>query len=97
MDAAKESYCAQPKTLLPANSDESLALLLLACTLTPSAVFGHGYIVNPEMTWVVNPFYDKKPLQHSTTPAPHLAGTLSTFTPIFGTSSTATPHTRTFL
>ncbi|ETO71194.1 hypothetical protein F444_12377 [Phytophthora nicotianae P1976] len=38
---------------------KTLLLLLLACTLTPSAVFGHGYIVNPEMTWVVNPFYDK--------------------------------------
>ncbi|KAG2814281.1 hypothetical protein PC111_g14055 [Phytophthora cactorum] len=38
---------------------KALLLLLLACTLTPSAVFGHGYIVNPEMTWVVNPFYDK--------------------------------------
>ncbi|KAG4246397.1 hypothetical protein PC116_g5817 [Phytophthora cactorum] len=38
---------------------KALLLLLLTCTLAPSAVLGHGYIVSPEMAWVVNPFYDK--------------------------------------
>ncbi|KAF4317863.1 hypothetical protein BBI17_009298 [Phytophthora kernoviae] len=34
-------------------------VLLLACMLTPNIVTGHGFIVTPELTWVVNPFYDK--------------------------------------
>ncbi|KAG7390469.1 hypothetical protein PHYBOEH_007029 [Phytophthora boehmeriae] len=32
---------------------------LLVCMLTPNIVTGHGFIVDPELTWVVNPFYDK--------------------------------------
>ncbi|RLN58248.1 hypothetical protein BBJ29_006928 [Phytophthora kernoviae] len=32
---------------------------LLVCMLIPNIVTGHGFIVTPELTWVVNPFYDK--------------------------------------
>ncbi|RLN58255.1 hypothetical protein BBJ29_006929 [Phytophthora kernoviae] len=34
-------------------------VLLLARMLIPNIVTGHGFIVTPELTWVVNPFYDK--------------------------------------
>ncbi|KAL3664683.1 hypothetical protein V7S43_010432 [Phytophthora oleae] len=34
-------------------------IALLGCMLTPNVVTGHGFIVTPDLTWVVNPFYDK--------------------------------------
>ncbi|KAJ0403381.1 hypothetical protein ATCC90586_005325 [Pythium insidiosum] len=34
-------------------------LSLLAGSLIPSAVQGHGFLISPEPTWVINPFYDK--------------------------------------